>query len=80
MGNLRSNNHWPPLRWAAELYSDPQSRHQVEKLEKLTVSTQILPSVGALANGAALVCTQWHQIHYIGAANSTDNAEKDFPE
>lgn len=45
-----------------------------------TVSEQILPTVGALANGTALLCTQWHRIRYIGQPDSTANAEKDFAE
>ena len=48
--------------------------------KKTTVCSQILPTVGALANDAALLCTQWHQIRYIGGPNSTANAEKDFAE
>lgn len=48
--------------------------------KNLTVSGQILPTLGALANGVALLCTQWHQIRYIGGPNVTANAEKDFAE
>jgi hypothetical protein len=56
----------------------PARRHG--PLKKTAVWSQILPTVGALANGAALLCTQWHQIRYIGGPNSTANAEKDLAE
>jgi hypothetical protein len=48
--------------------------------KNLAVSGQILPTHGALANADGLLCTQWHQIRYIGGPNVNANAEKDFAE